>query len=163
MQTETPKIWYKQFWPWFLIVVPLTSMVLSFTMLNFAFNSNDSMVIDDYYKEGKGINLQIQKLQQAKALNIATKIQVFADYIEVVFISGAPESGEALLLDFFHSTQDFKDFSVTLLRDANGIYRAPITAKTAGKWQLSLHPFDKSWKVQKVVTLPQSQSFELAP
>jgi hypothetical protein len=163
MQSDIQKAWYKQFWPWFLIVLPLTSMVLSFSMLNLAFNSEDSMVIDDYYKEGRGINLKIQKLQQAKILNISTKVQVFADYVEVVFITSALENGEAITLDFFHSTQKFKDFSVTLLRDANGIYRAPLTRDVLGKWKLSLHPFDNNWKIQKVVSLPQSKPFDLKP
>jgi len=163
MQSDIPKIWYKQFWPWFLIVVPLTSMVLSFSMMNLAFNSEDSMVIDDYYKEGRAINLKIQKLQQAKVLNIATKTQVFSDYVEVTFVSGAPDNGEALTLDFLHSTQKYKDFSVTLLRDANGTYRAPFTSEVSGKWKLSLHPFDENWKIQKVVSLPQTNSFELKP
>jgi hypothetical protein len=163
MQSDTPKIWYKQFWPWFLIVVPLTSMVLSFSMLRLAFTGEDSMVIDDYYKEGRGINLKIQKLQEAKFLNIVTKTQVFSDYVEVSFISGAPASGEALILDFFHSTQKFKDFSVNLLRDANGIYRAPLTTDTSGKWKLSLHPIDENWKIQRVIFLPQSNPFDLKP
>lgn len=163
MQSDTPKIWYKQFWPWFLIVVPLSSMVLSFSMMNLAFNSEDSMVIDDYYKEGRSINLKIQKLEHAKTLNISTKTQVFADHVEVTFLSGVPNNGEALTLDFFHSTQKFKDFSVTLLRDANGIYRAPLTEDVLGKWKLSLHPFDENWKIQKVVSLPQTNSFDLKP
>lgn len=131
--------------------------------MNFAFNSEDSMVIDDYYKEGKGINLNIQKLQQAKVLNIATKVQVFSDSIEVTFSSGAPENGEAITLDFYHSTQNFKDFAVTLLRDANGIYRAPLTSDVSGKWKLSLHPFDESWKIQQVIALPQTNAFDLKP
>lgn len=163
MQSVTPKIWYKQFWPWFLITLPLTSMVLSLTMLNLAFTGEDSMVIDDYYKEGRAINLKIQKLDQAKILNISTKTQVFTDYVEVIFISGEPENGEALTLDFFHSTQKFKDFSVILLRDANGVYRAPLTGDVLGKWQLSLHPFNEFWKIQKVVSLPQTKSFDLKP
>jgi len=163
MQTDIPKVWYKQFWPWFLIIVPLTSMVLSFTMMNLAFTGKDSMVIDDYYKEGRVINLKIKKLQQAKILNISTKTQVFADYVEVIFISGEPENGEALILDFYHSTQKFKDFSVTVLRDANGVYRAPLTDDMLGKWQLSLHPFNEDWKIQKVVSLPQKNPFDLKP
>jgi hypothetical protein len=138
-------------------------MVLSFTMMNLAFTGKDSMVIDDYYKEGRVINLKIKKLQQAKILNISTKTQVFADYVEVTFISGEPENGEALILDFYHSTQKFKDFSVTVLRDANGVYRAPLTDDTLGKWQLSLHPFNEDWKIQKVVSLPQKNPFDLKP
>jgi hypothetical protein len=163
MQSDIQKVWYKQFWPWFLIIVPLTSMVLSFTMMNLAFTGEDSMVIDDYYKEGRAINLKIQKLQQAQNLNISTKTQVFSDYVEVIFISGEPENGEALTLDFFHSTQNFKDFSVTLFRDANGVYRAPLTEDILGKWQLSLHPFNENWKIQQVVLLPQTSPFDLKP
>ena len=163
MQSDIQKIWYKQFWPWFLIVVPLTSMVLSFTMMNLAFTGEDSMVIDDYYKQGRSINLKIQKLQQAKALNISAKTQVFSDYVEVTFVSGVPNNGEALTLDFFHSTQKFKDFSVTLLRDANGTYRAPLTGDVMGKWKLSLHPLDETWKIQKVVSLPQTNPFDFKP
>jgi hypothetical protein len=163
MQSDIQKVWYKQFWPWFLIIVPLTSMVLSFTMMNLAFTGEDSMVIDDYYKEGRAINLKIQKLQQAQNLNISTKTQVFSDYVEVIFISGEPENGEALTLDFFHSTQNFKDFSVTLFRDANGVYRAPLTEDIFGKWQLSLHPFNENWKIQQVVLLPQTSPFDLKP
>ncbi|AGH44962.1 hypothetical protein C427_2853 [Paraglaciecola psychrophila 170] len=132
-------------------------------MMNLAFTGKDSMVIDDYYKEGRGINLKIKKLQQAKSLNISTKTQVFADYVEVIFISGEPENGEALILDFYHSTQKFKDFSVTVLRDANGVYRAPLTDNMLGKWQLSLHPFNGDWKIQKVVSLPQTNPFDLKP
>jgi hypothetical protein len=163
MQTDIIKVWYKQFWPWFLIIVPITSMVLSFSMMGLAFNGEDSMVIDDYYKEGRGINLKIKKLDQAKILNISTKTQIFSDYAEVIFVSGAPESDGALTLDFFHSTQEFKDFSIVLLRDANGIYRAPLTTDVSGKWQLSLHPFDENWKIQKIVSLPQAKSFDLKP
>lgn len=163
MTSDIPKIWYKQFWPWFLIIVPLSSMVLSFTMMTLAFNGEDSMVIDDYYKEGRGINLKIQKLQQAKTLNIATQIQVLSDSVEVTFLSGPAENGGALTLDFFHSTQKFKDFSVTLLRDASGTYRGPLSGNILGKWLISLHPFDESWKIQKIVSLPQNSPFDLKP
>jgi len=52
---------------------------------------------------------------------------------------------------------------VTLIRDANGVYRAPLTGEVLGKWQLSLHPFNENWKVQKVVSLPQTQPFDLKP
>ena len=163
MQTEIIKVWYKQFWPWFLIVVPITSMVLSFSMMGLAFNGEDSMVIDDYYKEGRGINLKIKKLEKARFLNISTKTQVFSDYVEVTFISGSPEGDGALTLDFLHSTQKFKDFSVILLRDANGLYRAPLDTDVSGKWHLSLHPFDENWKIQKTVYLPQESSFDFKP
>lgn len=163
MQSTPTKVWYKQFWPWFLIFVPLTSMVLSFSMMRLAFNSEDSMVVDDYYKEGKGINLKFQKVQKAKDLKIKTSVEVSSEYVAISFLSGRPSKGEVLTLNFFHSTQDFKDFSVTLLRDAKGVYRSPLDTDVSGKWQISLQPLDEDWKIQKVVSLPKSKAFELNP
>lgn len=121
------------------------------------------MVIDDYYKEGRAINLKIQKLNQAETLNIITSVNISTDYVAIKFVTGAPSNGEALILDFFHSTQDFKDFSVTLLKDSQGSYRAPLDNDVAGKWQLSLHPIDEIWKIQKVISLPKTSAFELKP
>ncbi|MGJ8682348.1 FixH family protein [Paraglaciecola sp.] len=163
MQSKESQPWYKQFWPWFLIIVPATSMVLSFTMMHLAFTNEDSMVIDDYYKEGKGINVKLQAIENAKNLNIVIQATVTEENIELVFVSGEPAEGEALTLDFYHSTQDHKDFTTTLFKDANGTYRALNGRPTDGKWRISVHPFDNAWKVQQVVTLPQQSSFELTP
>jgi hypothetical protein len=75
MQFAEKLPWYKQFWPWFLIIVPLTSMILSFTMLHLAFNGEDSLVQDDYYNQGRAINLDLHKIEQARLREIETQIQ----------------------------------------------------------------------------------------
>jgi hypothetical protein len=163
MNNPENKVWYKQFWPWFLIIVPLTSMVVSFTMMNFAFTTQDSMVVDDYYKEGKGINVKLQAIERAKALNIQADVRVTNDAIEVSFASGQNIDGQALVVDFYHSTQEHKDFSVNVFKDAQNVYRAPIENATNGKWRVSLHPMDESWKLQKQISLPNQSQFTLVP
>lgn len=51
------KPWYKQFWPWFLIILPLTVVIWTVvTVIVFA-NNSVSLVTEDYYKKGKGINI----------------------------------------------------------------------------------------------------------
>jgi hypothetical protein len=163
MQSTETQPWYRQFWPWFLIIVPLTSMVLSFTMMYLAFTNEDSMVIDDYYKEGKGINVKLQAIENAKQLNIVTLTKIADQTIELSFVSGEPTNGEALTLDFLHSTQEHKDFSVNLFKDASGVYRAPYESDITGKWRISLHPFNRSWKVQKTISFPKQTAFEFKP
>ncbi|MGO4894421.1 FixH family protein [Flavobacterium sp. W21_SRS_FM6] len=164
MQQHAEKqAWYKQFWPWFLIVIPLSSMVLSFTMMNFAFNSEDSLVKDDYYKEGRSINLDIHKIQEAKVRQIEAHV-VFSDTNVVLeLVSGNVDDGAALTMDFFHSTQQFKDFKTVLLKDAAGQYKGEIEHPLQGKWRISLHPYDELWKIQQVVHLPQSTPVVLKP
>ena len=159
MTNSQQKPWYKQFWPWFLIIISLTSMVLSFTMIHFAYNTEDSLVIDEYYKEGKGINLQLTKIQEARVQNIKTLLSVTDESVEVTFLSGLPETGEALSMNFQHATLESKDFSLMLLRDGNGIYRATLENDTDGKWKISLQPLNEHWRIQNTVSLPRKEPF----
>ena len=163
MQEADDKPWYKQFWPWFLIAIPLSSVIVGSQVLRLAYDGTNSLVADDYYKEGRAINARLDKIEYAITLNIQTKLDVQTGRIALEFISGAPPTGEALKLDFFHVTQEFKDFTVLLTRDAAGIYRNNEEFPIEGKWRLRLTPLNESWKVQKRIRLPQPLAFEFNP
>ncbi|WP_052154971.1 FixH family protein [Aliiglaciecola lipolytica] len=155
--------WYKQFWPWFLITIPVISICLSITMLNLALNTEDSLVIDDYYKEGKGINLELTKIQEAKANGISTNLFIDGSRIQLEFVSGKPSSGEALNLHFYHATLQKNDFSLLLTQDANGFYRGNAEQPIVGKWTITLSPLNEQWKVMQDVGLPQKEAFSFNP
>jgi hypothetical protein len=162
--THSPTIvWYKQFWPWFLITIPALSMVLSFSMLSLAINTDDSLVVDEYYKEGKAINLQLDKIKKAKTMGIDTQLSIQENRIAINFVSGAPASGEALHLDFYHATLKTKDFHVLLTQDAAGIYRAQAEFEITGKWNVTLSPLDFSWRVSKPLVFPRSEPISFKP
>lgn len=46
------KPWYKQFWPWFLIVLPSAAVIASFITLGIAIKYADTPVQGDYEKHG---------------------------------------------------------------------------------------------------------------
>jgi hypothetical protein len=155
--------WYKQFWPWFLIAVPLSSFIVGFIVVHFATNTTDSLVIDDYYKEGRSINLNIDKTLKAKSLRITTDLTIDDGNIALKFHSGIPKEGNALKLAFYHVTLSDRDITLLLSRDANGIYRGHTDANLAGKWQVTLSPVDDSWKIQNVIFLPFAGAFKFNP
>ncbi|MAD18329.1 MAG: nitrogen fixation protein FixH [Alteromonadaceae bacterium] len=157
------KKWYNQFWPWFLITIPVCSMILSFNMLRFAFDGQDAMVVDDYYKQGKAINISLEKIQAARALNIQTELNVTEKDVSLRFISGAPQTGAALRLAFYHVTQAPKDQTIDLFRDAQGIYRGSAENDLTGKWQVALLPHDQVWKVQQTLSFPSNDSIAFNP
>jgi hypothetical protein len=163
MQESDIKPWYKQFWPWFLICIPVSSFIVGGIVISFATDGTNSLVVDDYYKEGKSINARLDKVEEAKALNISTQLRISDEFISLEFLSGAPESQQALKLDFFHVTQEDKDFQVLLLADASGIYRAEVSGSLKGKWRLRLTPLDERWKVQKTVNLPTYTAISFNP
>lgn len=163
MQESDIKPWYKQFWPWFLICIPLSSFIVGGIVVSYATDGTNSLVVDDYYKEGKSINARLDKIEEAKALNITSTLSISEDFIALEFLSGAPQSQEALKLDFFHVTQEDRDFLVLLSADAAGIYRAAIDTPISGKWRLRLTPVDERWKIQKTVILPTATAIDFVP
>jgi uncharacterized protein len=162
--TQTPRqTWYTQFWPWFLIVVPAISVVLSLTMLTLAINTEDSPVVDDYYKQGKAINLDLARQENAATLGISTQLTINDNQVALRFLHSEPESGEALELAFYHATLIEQDFVLLLTRDAVGNYRASHSLAITGKWHVVLQPLDKSWKIQHPLTLPRQQAIDFNP
>ena len=51
--------WYRHPWPWLLMAGPAIVVVAGFLTLGFAIQSFDGLVADDYYKEGKAINMTL--------------------------------------------------------------------------------------------------------
>ncbi|MCW8108398.1 FixH family protein [Alteromonas ponticola] len=155
--------WYKQFWPWFLIAIPLASFAMGFLILHLASNTTDSLVVDDYYKEGKVINARLDKIEEARRQNISTHLSIRDGAVAVAFTSGMPKDGQALKLSFYHVTLEEKDVSLLLSQDANGVYRGFTESSLDGKWKITLTPMDESWKIQQTVTLPYSGKLVFNP
>jgi uncharacterized protein len=155
--------WYKQFWPWFLIIVPLSSMIFSLNYAKLAMTTDNDLVVDEYYKEGKVINARLDKIEKAQSLDISSSLLISGDRVALTFNSGAPQQGQALQLNFYHVTIAARDFELLLTRDAAGVYRGSHTTDIIGKWKVSLMPLDEQWKIQKTIQLPYSGSISFDP
>ncbi|HAD48314.1 MAG: hypothetical protein CMF12_04240 [Idiomarina sp.] len=149
------KPWYKQFWPWFLISVPVVVMIVCAIIIYLAVTQgNFSMVVDDYYKKGKTINAVIEHVERAQELNISFEFKADDEQLALRYKSGAPEQLAALSVKFVHATDAAKDFSRRVTVAADGIYRTDIPANIDGRWTVTIEPFDRQWKVSQKYTLP---------
>ena len=136
---------------------------MGFVILHLATNTEDSLVVDDYYKEGKAINARLDKIQQARRLNITSDLTIDNGSVTLKFHSGIPKEGNALKLAFYHTTLQDRDTEVLLTRDASGVYRGFTEAELSGKWHVSLTPVDDSWKIQNTLTLPYAGKIRFNP
>lgn len=151
------KPWYKQFWPWFLILLPTSVVIASFSTL-YVFSKNSvSLVAEDYYKKGKGINVDLSKMKAAKSLSLTASVVSENNSIVVQFDKGDLEFYPALNITFSHRTLADKDFSKTVSSDAKGRYRIMMGEKMTGPWFVEVQPHSKDWLIQGKVTFPSDE------
>lgn len=164
MHTDTlPQAWYRQFWPWFLIALPLSSVIAGITTVFIAQHKPDTLVADNYYKKGLAINQEIARERTAAALGIKADLSVEHGrlMLDVVDRLG-PLSDSRLQLVFIHPTLAQRDVRVELLRIQDGRYGADMPALHPSRWQVQLMPMDESWRVSGRWASPFDRVLELS-
>lgn len=153
---EDTEPWYKQFWPWFLISLPLSVVIASIVTINLAIDSNDGLVSDDYYKEGLGIHRNADSAARAKALGISGALTYAADTgaLNLALDRPLPEAPGLLSLSVTHPTRPDSDSLGQLTAIGEGRYAGRIEPLGPANWKLSLQPEDGSWRVDGRLRVP---------
>jgi uncharacterized protein len=148
--------WYRQFWPWFLIILPGIVVIASLITVFIAFKKADSLVVDNYYKEGRSINNTFAEIHTAKTLGIKGTISITDDNVGVAFLSNTAITDDEILLSFSHPFNKEQDLSIHLKNAGNGLYRATFPENLSGKWYISLKSLTatKPWQINKTIELP---------
>ncbi len=128
--------WYKQFWPWFLIVLPGTAVVATLYTVIIANQYADDLVVDDYYKEGLAINQQLERQNRAKSLELTAKFSPEERQLNIR-IEGKIEAPQLRLL-LSHAMESDRDFAVPVQRVAQGHYRVLLPQTLKGRWHWTL-------------------------
>lgn len=146
--------WYKQFWPWFLIVLPLCAVSASLYTFYLASSGADSMVVDDYYKKGRAYNKDLTEIKRAAELKILATLS-YQDSVVTLKLDGAHNKGEGIRVNFTHPTLEKQDHQLVMTTDATGIYRTRLdTPLIDGAWNLQIEAADGTWRIQKRIQLP---------
>jgi hypothetical protein len=141
--------WYRQFWPWFLIALPATVVVAGLSTVWIAARHADSLVVDDYYKDGLAINQRLFKQERARKLGISAHLDYLGGTIEVT-LTGAVEP-PALTLNLSHPLDAALDHELSLAQIQPGIYRTKLALSRNSRWIWQLEPLGQPegevWRV----------------
>jgi len=156
--TNTPSggPWYKQPWLWFVLSVPIASVILSSIMVTVAVVGKDSLVSDNYYKDGMGINQTIEQDRLAVQLNIVPMITIQDKTVIVTIHSEKMPTQAFLTLKLLHPTASEKDLTIRLLPTESG-FIGDLPSTVEGRRYLDLYSFDNSWRIREEVYLPLNQ------
>ena len=150
--------WYKQFWPWFLIILPTCVVIASITTLTIAIKNADSLVAEEYYKDGKAINIDLAKTKYAKQIGMNFMLEV-KDNILVLTQHGGPEYKTGLNVKLYHPTQAEKDFQIMATADPSGQYQISLNNPIQGNWEVRLESFDNAWRLHKRIKIQNNQEY----
>jgi hypothetical protein len=149
---NSKKSWFKQFWPWFLIILPMSAVVAGISTFIIANDNRPDMVVDDYYKKGKAINLDLSRIRRAKERAISAEI-VSDDQNLIITLNNAPDKA-AIKLSLHHATLEKRDLIQMLTANADGTYSFENKKSLSGKWLVRIEPFDNSWRLEANLVLP---------
>jgi len=161
----SPPIWYKQFWPWFLIFFPATAVVAGIITIILAIQSDDGLVKEDYYKAGLAINQTLELKQKAQQLNLSANASwdKLTQTITLKLSGKITEPPPRLTLQLAHSTQANRDQTATLfLAPDKNSYTGRINKVSPGNWVTILETEDRNWRINGRVNFAKKAQWKMS-
>lgn len=155
------QVWYKQFWPWFLIALPMTAVVASLFTFYIAATTNNDMVVESYYKKGKAINADLSLIEKAEQMGIKAAVAPANKGLVLDMVLPDSLKNQPLKIELAHKTLAKNDRSYVVTADANGRYRFGDDLNESGRWFIRISPMDDSWRLQEELQLPLYNAEEI--
>lgn len=167
--------WYRHRWPWLLAIAPAAALVGGIFTFWLAVTTNDAMVVDDYYREGRAINQQLARDRQAAALGLRATLSgggmpaaarpddaataaghpggAGATIVARLAATGDVAWPETLALRIVHATRAELDLGIVLHHAGGGVYRAAGVLPGGGRWLVQIEDPQRTWRlVEQAVT-----------
>jgi hypothetical protein len=158
--------WYREPWPWLLIIPPAAAVLAGIATIWIAVASSDGLVAEDYYKQGLAINQTLQREALAAQHGYRAGAQFSDDGRRISLrLEAAPgtQLPETLQLRIVHPTRAGRDGLVLLRRSAGGSYEGVGPALTAGRWMLILQDQQSTWRLDGAMVAPHQGEVQLSP
>lgn len=158
------KVWYREPWPWLLMLGPAIVVVAGFVTLFLAINSNDGLVSDDYYKQGLAINRTMQRDARAREMNYRADLTVSRESRGLrVILAGAGVLPPALRLHLIHPGKSSADETVELRALGQGVYQGEYRREFTGRRHLILEDQPATWRISGEWAGPETGRAQLGP
>lgn len=148
--TTAPSPWYWHRWPWFLILGPFLIVVAGVITGVLAWQRQDAMVVDDYYKRGKTINLDLRRDAAAvvRRLAIDWAYDAGAGQLRGQLTSGTEPVRAPFRIHLAHSTLPEQDVALDVFPDGQGKFSVALPALAQARWQVTVEGGQREWRLR---------------
>ncbi|MBX2808636.1 MAG: FixH family protein [Cellvibrionaceae bacterium] len=161
--------WYREFWAWF-ILSPLIVVVITCSItVTLAVRNADDPVVDNYYQQGRMINLRMDEKVHAYTLGLQATLDVDrrAGLLSIRLAQSSGVPPEQVYLELSHPAQMAQDQSWLLDKNAQGIYQLALPAQPlVNRWYLRLRSVYRqeamhNWRLQGEIDFSQQATIVL--
>lgn len=151
------KPWYREPWPWFLISLPAAAVIGGIMTVWIAFQSDDGLVVGDYYKAGLAVNQTLARDDAARALALVATLANSEGTLTLTLAGRLQAYPGQLILTLVHPTRRGRDRTLSLHHIGGEHYRAALPAISAGKWHAQLTDAASTWRLSGILYTPLDQ------
>lgn len=155
--------WYREPWVWLLISLPMTAVIGSMITIYLAVTTSDGLVVDDYYKRGKAINIDLARDAAAArhGLRADIDIDVRNNHVQLLLQGNIEPLPRTLTLSLLHPTQAGYDQVLQLQHAGDGMYSGAVDEVGRGNWYLQLETVE--WRLSGSMQMPHTGKIVLVP
>ena len=159
------KSWYKNTWLLFLLAFPFASVLMGGVILYLAISRSDSVVEDNYYKEGLAINQHMAAIDNARAKNMALQLSFPKGLVRIESKQPFAQETQQLRLLISHNLNDKLDRKIVLNRLDQFTFAATMDDLEIGRWYIIVSPAhnEQLWRIKGKIYNQEQQSFLLSP
>jgi len=149
-----PRKWYLEGYLWLVIALPFSAVVGGMITLWYAIESNDGLVVDDYYIRGLHINRVLDRDRAAKRDGLHARLE-FDKHAARAAIVLTGNSGftppDSITVSFLNATREGYDHVEEFRRGPDGIYRGAPPDLIRGHWYIQIEKQD--WRLLQTLTV----------
>jgi uncharacterized protein len=153
--------WYTHRWPWLLMIGPVAVVLAGIHTTIIAFTSQDALVVDDYYKQGKTINMDLRRDRVAVGMQLEMSMGYDAANGVVSGSLQGLQKNEAIMLSLIHSTLPEKDVKLRIQPDAQGRFSATLPMLDIARWQVLVENEQRDWRLHGSWNWPQEKTIAI--
>lgn len=155
--------WYREPWVWLLISLPMTAVIAGMVTIYLAVSTSDGLVVDDYYKRGKAINVDLARDAAAARHELRADIDLDMrnNHVQLLLQGNIEPLPETLTLSLLHPTQAGYDQLLSLQHAGDGVYSGAIDDVGRGNWYLQLETVE--WRLSGSMQMPHTGKIVLLP
>ncbi|MCS6785659.1 MAG: FixH family protein [Thiobacillaceae bacterium] len=153
--------WWKEPMLWLIVGLPAAAVVAGLITWKIAADGADSLVAEDYYKQGMAIHQTLEKETRAAALGLTIELSLHGSELRGQLHGRLDSYPDRLLLNLVHPARAEQDVSLVLTATDRGEYRATLPALAPGPRRVVLQPENEEWRLSARAQWPLDKPLRL--